>query len=229
MTYFNYIITNNVNNKQYVGAHSTNNLINDKYLGSGKLIQRAIKKYGKENFTRDVLNRTTTFKEALYNERFLIEMYNTLIPNGYNISPTGGNGIYEFTKETKNKIGKKNKIKGRIKIYKNNQNKTIYPENKQKYFDEGWNLGISEDIKEKFRNRKLSKETKRKISETEIGRIVSEETKEKQRKVRKGKTYEELFGEEKANKYKQNLSKALIGNTNYKGNKKKLVKKEEIP
>ena len=43
------------------------------------------------------------------------------------------------------------------------------------------------------------------------------------------KDVKKLFGEEKANKYKQNLSKALIGNTNYKGNKKKLVKKEEIP
>ena len=53
MKKFNYIylITNTLNNKIYVGKHSTDNL-DDGYMGSGKIIIRAIKKYNKENFTK---------------------------------------------------------------------------------------------------------------------------------------------------------------------------------
>ena len=44
-----YITTNLINKNFYIGKHSTDNL-NDGYLGSGKCLLAAIKKYGKENF-----------------------------------------------------------------------------------------------------------------------------------------------------------------------------------
>jgi group I intron endonuclease len=54
MYYYFYQITNKVNGKIYVGVHKTTDL-NDGYMGSGKVIKRAIAKHGLKNFTKDIL------------------------------------------------------------------------------------------------------------------------------------------------------------------------------
>lgn len=92
--YYLYKITNLVNNKIYVGVHQTNNL-NDEYFGSGLNLHRAIKKYGKENFFKEILeyfpNETLMFEreKQLVNSAF-VESSNT-----YNIVE-GGNGSFSY-------------------------------------------------------------------------------------------------------------------------------------
>lgn len=76
MFYILYQVTNTVNGKIYVGVHKTKKL-DDGYMGSGKVIQRAIAKYGIENFTRIILeqfeNSTAMFarEKEVVTEEFL--------------------------------------------------------------------------------------------------------------------------------------------------------------
>ena len=166
MIHYNYITTNNINGKQYIGMHSTDN-IDDGYLGSGQLILKAIKKYGKENFTRKILWKCVDLQEAFSNEAIYIKKYNTLSPNGYNLSPTGGLGVHGcHSEETKIKMSKKHKGKKR---------KPFSKEHKRKLSD--INFGNTNGKANK--GKKHSEETKKKMGDRKIGNKHSEETKKK--------------------------------------------------
>ena len=90
MEYFYvYIVSNIETKKQYVGEHFTTNL-DDSYLGSGIYLNRAIKKYGKSNFKKEILEFCNSKEDAFLLQEHYITKFNTLLPNGYNISPTGG-------------------------------------------------------------------------------------------------------------------------------------------
>ena len=67
MKYFLYKTVNKINDKFYIGVHQTED-INDGYLGSSLHLDRAINKYGKENFKREILHLTTCKWETKYLE-----------------------------------------------------------------------------------------------------------------------------------------------------------------
>ncbi len=78
-----------LNDKIYVGHHSSNDL-NDKYLGSGAYFKRAVKQYGKENFKKEILE-VCEYDQLQEREKFWIEKLDS-INNGYNKLFTGRGG-----------------------------------------------------------------------------------------------------------------------------------------
>ena len=73
MTYhYIYKITNLINGKIYIGQHTTSNL-DDGYMGSGKILMRAIKKYGVENFRKEIQGFYEDIDELNYMERLFVD------------------------------------------------------------------------------------------------------------------------------------------------------------
>ena len=110
---FIYIITNTLDGKIYIGKHTTNTL-NDNYFGSGLHIKRAIKKYGKENFTKEILAYTDTKDSLNQLEKYYIRKYKAQNPKiGYNLTAGGDGGYIPKTEDGKKRLSEKHKGKPR--------------------------------------------------------------------------------------------------------------------
>lgn len=86
-----YITTNLINGKRYIGQSKYARKINHaKYLGSGKRIKAAIIKYGRDNFSREVVYIAESREELIAKEVELIKLYNAVAdPMWYNIAEGG--------------------------------------------------------------------------------------------------------------------------------------------
>lgn len=166
-----YLTKNLINNKIYVGVHSTWNL-NDGYLGSGTILHDEIKKYSQENFHRQILYYCLTRNDAYDIEKRIVDSIFLKRFDVYNKMPGGKGGFIHINNigrlvslETRNKISEK--AKERIKIKK--ENGTFY-------------LSINFTLKGK----KHSIETKKKMSEWQKNKSFEEkydkETAEKMKK-----------------------------------------------
>ena len=87
-----YKTTSLVNGKFYIGMHSTNNL-EDGYLGSGKSLRRAIRKYGESNFKLEILEFFSNREELAKREKELVTEDLIQDPTCFNLRP-GGEGGY---------------------------------------------------------------------------------------------------------------------------------------
>lgn len=99
-----YKITNILNGKIYIGKDAYNR---KNYFGSGLIIKSAIRKYGKQNFIKEILEECQDLKELSKREIYWIEKLNSRNSEiGYNIAIGGDNVMTgrTCTNEHKQKI-----------------------------------------------------------------------------------------------------------------------------
>lgn len=113
-----YKITNLINGKIYIGKDVRDR---QSYFGSGTLVQKAIKKYRKQNFKKEILERCESKKRLSKKEIYWIKRLNSKTPIGYNMTDGGeGNlngGVWNkgLTKNTDMRLKKTSeKLKGHI-------------------------------------------------------------------------------------------------------------------
>lgn len=112
-----YKTVNIINEMFYIGYHKTATL-DDGYVGSGKYLKSAIKKYGIENFRREVLAVFETEQEAFELEKKLVAKLQGILC--YNIHEGGSGGFGWINKQKLNNAAENSRrgceaIKNKIK------------------------------------------------------------------------------------------------------------------
>ena len=164
MFYIVYKTTNLINGKFYIGTHKTVDM-HDDYLGSGKLLKKAIDKYGAVNFKKEIMfvfdNPEEMFaKEAeIVTEEFLSDN------NTYNLK-IGGFGGFDYVNSL---IDQSWKAKNGAESYHMSKVKND-PDYRKKL-----NLSVSERLKTwhkegkitapNWKGKKHTEESKKKIGE----------------------------------------------------------------
>lgn len=165
MYYIIYETTNTINGKTYRGSHKTD-FLDDGYLGSGVLLKKAIKKYGKEHFKREILLFCSDEKEMYSKESEMV----IISKNTYNLKEGGFGGFGYINKNKLNNINKSPEVREK-------RSKTLSKYRKQKC-KEPQELDFMKQISEKgrkvisekypegiWKGKKHTEETKKKIGE----------------------------------------------------------------
>jgi len=165
-----YMTTNLINGKKYIGRDSKNN---PNYLGSGPLLKRSIRKYGKHNFEKKIIESCSSKEELIEREEYWLNYYDAgNDSNFYNMNNISSGGALflgrKHSTESKKKIG--DALRG-----ENSPN---------------WGTKHSEERKSKIGLSQIGKiiteENKKKISIAQTGRRASEKTKQKMRESKLG-------------------------------------------
>lgn len=145
-----YKTTNKINGKIYVGKDTKHRI---DYLGSGLLLHRAIKKYGRENFVNETLEECSTVEKLDEREVFWIkELDATNRKVGYNIAKGGTGG------DTTTNLDEKSKLK-RIERWKKSVRSTFDDPNwKSKHSEKIRSVWQREGHREKVTNALVGRE-----------------------------------------------------------------------
>lgn len=161
-----YKTTNILNGMWYIGKDENDD---PAYLGSGVYLSRAIAKYGKNNFVKEILDRAQTSSELALLESKYIEQYNATTDSmSYNIEKGG------YDENTATGMNEIDKLQFSVKISESWNNLTV--EAKQERISHMDNL---------VKNKPKTQEHKDKISKSKAGVKQSPETIEKKRLISK--------------------------------------------
>jgi group I intron endonuclease len=179
---FIYVITNDVNDKAYVGLHSGTDLnkrwgnhLASARMGESCALYNAIRKYGENKFHITAIWSGYILPDKLKMlERYYIRCFQTMRPNGYNLTE-GGDGSFGFRHSEEHKQsmrGRPFSQETRQKMSRLHKGKTISAEQRR-------------TVSEKMRGNKHllghrhSEETRAKLSIAGRKRIVTEEMRAK--------------------------------------------------
>jgi len=159
--HFIYKTTNVITGRYYYGMHSTDNL-NDNYLGSGHRLWYSIRKYGKENHKREILEYCKDKEELRKREEEIVDLNEIAKDDCMNLR-VGGEGGFS-SKEHQQKATLNGQVSYRLRLKTDKEFK--------KRISNICSIYMKERIKEgkmkssKFAGKKHSDETKKKISDT---------------------------------------------------------------
>jgi group I intron endonuclease len=190
-----YCATNLINKNKYVGQTIKN--LNDRWhqhkyqalnYNSQIYFHRAIRKYGEENFSVEILDYAYSSEELNQKEEDWIYILNTL-NEGYNLT-TGGSQC-EHSEKTRYLKSLSQIKRHQLKPLSEESKKLIGMKNSKKLKGRKQSAERIEKNRLSHLNIKPSEETKEKISRSLQNHEVSEETREKLRKAHNGRKQSE--------------------------------------
>lgn len=217
--HFIYKTTNLLSGKYYIGMHSTDNL-DDGYLGSGYRLRLAIKKHGKENFKREILEFFENRKLLAEREAEIVNLELLAKKDCMNMKVGGIGGL--SSEEHLNSFIKTGKERFLWLLKNDDAFRESFSkkctENNNKAIAEGRHIPISE--KYSWVGKTHSEETKRKMSEAKKGTGFGENnsqsgtcwiTKDKEnKKVKKDDLEEYLANDWVKGKFTEIVGEAVI-------------------
>jgi len=134
-----YEIKNNLNGKIYIGVHKTKSM-DDGYMGSGTIIRHAIEKYGKDNFTKTILEEFCSAEEMYAREKEVVNNEFLLRNDTYNLN-RGGHGGFDFihSQGIKSMLGRHVSEETKEKLRKALTGHSVSDESRKKMSE--WQLG----------------------------------------------------------------------------------------
>jgi len=125
-------------------------------ISSNLKFYNAIKKYGEDKFSWTILKQCKTREELNFQEEFYINYYNTMTPNGYNLTK-GGNGSLglKHKRETKELLSKINSGKNHPRFgipCSEKTKKKIGDANRGRKMSENFGKQMSERLKRLWKN-----------------------------------------------------------------------------
>lgn len=116
MFYYMYETKNNVNGMIYIGVHRTSTL-DDGYVGSGKRLSNAIKKYGIENLTKTILEQFDDSISMYAREKEVVTDDFISREDTYNLRRGGFGGFDHIHKDPRNREWMQRGAAKRLEMY----------------------------------------------------------------------------------------------------------------